>query len=166
VRWFRCFGSTEPWYRVYLGFDGATATGKTVAVKEIPIPNRDHGRRAAPEPRGVSRLAAAGDGARRDIVQIVMEFVASGSLAGLLRRAGTLREPVAAMYMRDMLCGLEYLHRSGICHGTSRAKTCSCRSRVDARSPPTARARCCVRVSRACRDDAQHLRRHAVLRGA
>jgi hypothetical protein len=31
------------------------------------------------------------------VVQMVMEFVASGSLAGLLRRAGTLREPVAAM---------------------------------------------------------------------
>jgi serine/threonine protein kinase len=43
-------------------------------------------------------------------VQIVMEFVASGS------RAGTLRESVAAMYMRDVLCGLEYLHRSGVCH--------------------------------------------------
>jgi hypothetical protein len=27
-----------------------------------------------------------------------MEFVASGSLACLLRRAGTLREPVVAMY--------------------------------------------------------------------
>jgi serine/threonine protein kinase len=49
-------------------------------------------------------------------LQIVMEFVASGSLTGFPHRAETLREPVAAMYMRDVLCGLEYLHRSGVRH--------------------------------------------------
>jgi hypothetical protein len=42
-----------------------------------------------------SRLTETAHGGT--VVQIVMEFVASGSLAGLLRHAGTLREPVAAI---------------------------------------------------------------------
>jgi serine/threonine protein kinase len=123
-----CLGSGA-FGSVYLGFDGAT--GKTVAVKEIPISPDEAGgglpmniineiaiMRDARHPNLVeyhgSRLTETAHGGT--VVQIVMEFVASGSLAGLLRRAGTLREPVAAMYMRDVLCGLEYLHRSGVCH--------------------------------------------------
>jgi serine/threonine protein kinase len=118
---------------VYLGFDGAT--GRTVAVKEIPIMvSSEHIGADAKLPENIRNEIAIMREARHPnlvayfgsrtsdsphhglVVQIVMEFVAGGSIAALLRRAGTFREAIAAMYTRDLLSGLSFLHSIGVCH--------------------------------------------------
>jgi serine/threonine protein kinase len=120
--------------------------------------NRDH--RDALHPNLVehhgSRLTETAHGGT--VVPMVMEFVASGSLAGLLRRAGTLREPVATVYVRDVLCVLEYLHRSGVCHRDINSENIlvspegRCDDRLRREQGPVSEYRGRV-------DDAQHLRR-------
>ncbi|RHW73787.1 protein kinase [Trypanosoma brucei equiperdum] len=58
-------------------------------------------------------------GARRSAVgvEIIMEYVNGGSLDGIIRRQGSLRENVVRSYARDLLEGLAYLHDTArICH--------------------------------------------------
>jgi mitogen-activated protein kinase kinase kinase len=49
-------------------------------------------------------------------VNILMEYVPGGSLKYLLTKLGRFEEPMAALYVYQVLEGLEYLHSQGIIH--------------------------------------------------
>jgi mitogen-activated protein kinase kinase kinase ANP1 len=49
-------------------------------------------------------------------VDIVMEYVSGGSLQKLIKRFGHFPEPMAALYIGQVLEGLRYLHGEGIIH--------------------------------------------------
>ncbi|KAL6911764.1 hypothetical protein ACP4OV_000569 [Aristida adscensionis] len=76
---------------------------------------------AAPDHPHVVRLHGVfpGDPASGDhqLVCLVLEHVANGSLADLLRRYGRLPEQAIAGVARCVLCGLRHLHRLGVVHG-------------------------------------------------
>lgn len=47
---------------------------------------------------------------------IILEYVDGGSLESLLTRIGTFSEALTAVYIRQVLKGLDYLHTNGIIH--------------------------------------------------
>jgi len=48
---------------------------------------------------------------------LVMEYLAGGDLHALLKRVGRLEEPLARIYLAEMVLGLQYLHETlGIVH--------------------------------------------------
>jgi Serine/threonine protein kinase len=49
-------------------------------------------------------------------VDIMMEYVSGGSLRHLLNKFGKFEEPMAALYIFQVLKGLMYLHQQGIIH--------------------------------------------------
>lgn len=51
-----------------------------------------------------------------DTLSILLEYVPGGSIRTMLDRFGPLGEPVVRAYSRQLLLGLEYLHRAGIAH--------------------------------------------------
>eukprot|EP00672_Neobodo_designis_P007611 CAMPEP_0174856220 /NCGR_PEP_ID=MMETSP1114-20130205/35353_1 /TAXON_ID=312471 /ORGANISM="Neobodo designis, Strain CCAP 1951/1" /LENGTH=414 /DNA_ID=CAMNT_0016091005 /DNA_START=24 /DNA_END=1264 /DNA_ORIENTATION=+ len=124
-----CLG-TGAFGAVYLGLD--TTTGAQVAVKEIALEHETESdslptrilneiaiMRSAKHPNVVKYIGARiGHSSRTGrVVQVVMELVAGGSLGALIRRVGALSENVAAMYIRDVVAGLIYLHDTlGIAH--------------------------------------------------
>lgn len=55
-------------------------------------------------------------GSDGDTLTIFMELAAGGSIASIIRRVGSLSEPVVRKYSRQMLVGVEFLHQLGILH--------------------------------------------------
>ena len=51
-----------------------------------------------------------------DSLNIVMEYIAAGSVARLINRYGRLPEPVVRVYARDTVRGLAYLHQNKVAH--------------------------------------------------
>ncbi len=51
-----------------------------------------------------------------DTLNIVLEFVENGSLSDIIKRFGTFSEPLAVMYISQVLSGLDYLHTQGVIH--------------------------------------------------
>ncbi len=49
-----------------------------------------------------------------DILYIFTDWVPGGSLASMLRKFGCLPEPVIAKYTRQILLGLDYLHKNKV----------------------------------------------------
>ena len=49
-------------------------------------------------------------------LSIFLEYVPGGSIRSLIDRFGALQEPLVRVYSRQLLLGLEYLHRNGIAH--------------------------------------------------
>jgi serine/threonine protein kinase len=54
--------------------------------------------------------------AQAQTLSVFLEYVPGGSIRQLVARFGRLEEPVIRAYTRQLLLGLEYLHRSGIAH--------------------------------------------------
>jgi hypothetical protein len=123
-----CLG-TGAFGAVYLGFD--SSRGSQVAVKEVPLMNEADDAlpqhilneisimRQASHPNVVRYIGARVAHSQRSgrVVQVVMEYIAGGSIGRLVRRVGALRESVAVMYVRDVIAGLAYLHDTlGIAH--------------------------------------------------
>eukprot|EP01035_Chromulina_nebulosa_P027649 gene27649-36393_t len=57
-------------------------------------------------------------------LSIFLEYVPGGSLKALIDKFGHLEEPVAKSYTRQLLIGLEYLHRNGIAHRDIKGANC------------------------------------------
>tara|TARA_B110000977_G_C10795567_1_gene384230 strand:- start:352 stop:591 length:240 start_codon:yes stop_codon:yes gene_type:complete len=51
-----------------------------------------------------------------DHFSIFLEYVPGGSIRDLVGRFGPLDETVVRVYTRQLLLGLEYLHRAGFAH--------------------------------------------------
>ncbi|GLT99759.1 hypothetical protein SLE2022_171770 [Rubroshorea leprosula] len=51
-----------------------------------------------------------------DSLNILLEFVPGGSISSLLGKFGSFPESVVRMYTKQLLLGLEYLHKNGIMH--------------------------------------------------
>mmetsp|Transcript_52602 Transcript_52602/g.132284 ORF Transcript_52602/g.132284 Transcript_52602/m.132284 type:complete len:857 (-) Transcript_52602:20-2590(-) len=47
---------------------------------------------------------------------VAFEYVEGGSLSAVVRKFGGVKEPLAASYIRQLLCALEYLHGQNIVH--------------------------------------------------
>jgi serine/threonine protein kinase len=47
---------------------------------------------------------------------IFMEYIENGSLYGILKDYGPIKENIAAMYTKQVLEGLRYLHSQGVVH--------------------------------------------------
>lgn len=101
-----------------------TATGETVAVKEIQLEDGD-GADVEAVRREVSVLAQCdapsivryrGSVLRGSALWIVMEHCAAGSVRQLLDRVGALSEAAALYVVGETLFALAYLHGQGIAH--------------------------------------------------
>jgi mitogen-activated protein kinase kinase kinase len=57
-------------------------------------------------------------------LSIFLEYVPGGSLKNLIEKFGSLEENVVRSYTRQLLLGLEYLHRNGIAHRDIKGANC------------------------------------------
>jgi len=57
-------------------------------------------------------------------LSVFLEYVPGGSLKSLVDKFGRLEEAVARSYTRQLLLGLEYLHRNGIAHRDVKGANC------------------------------------------
>jgi serine/threonine protein kinase len=57
-------------------------------------------------------------------LSIFLEYISGGSLKTLIDKFGRLEESVAQSYTRQLLLGLEYLHRHGIAHRDMKGANC------------------------------------------
>eukprot|EP01012_Entosiphon_sulcatum_P067171 TRINITY_DN96731_c0_g1_i1.p1 TRINITY_DN96731_c0_g1~~TRINITY_DN96731_c0_g1_i1.p1 ORF type:complete len:402 (+),score=64.65 TRINITY_DN96731_c0_g1_i1:39-1208(+) len=104
---------------VFLGLD--QVTGKPVALKiisvidgkctelqrEVEVLSR------LQHPNIVAYYGAESDG---EVAIVAMEYVAGGSLMGLLEQFTQLPLATIRVYLPGILCGLSYLHKNGIIH--------------------------------------------------
>lgn len=49
-------------------------------------------------------------------LNLVLEFIEGGSLAQVIEKFGVFPEPLAALYIQQVLSGLDYLHKNGVTH--------------------------------------------------
>jgi serine/threonine protein kinase len=57
-------------------------------------------------------------------LSIFLEYIPGGSIKALINKFGALEESVAQSYTRQLLLGLEYLHRHGIAHRDMKGANC------------------------------------------
>lgn len=57
-------------------------------------------------------------------LSIFLEYIPGGSLKSLIEKFGSLEENVVRSYTRQLLLGLEYLHRNGIAHRDIKGANC------------------------------------------
>jgi len=87
----------------------STADPVKVLLREIAIMKKlDH--------PNVLRLIEAMDDPDKDKLYLVVEYMSGGSVQDLIDSRGALPEEEARQYFRDLICGLDYLHHSGILH--------------------------------------------------
>lgn len=103
------------------------ATGQEVAVKQVPLP-RDAGK-VSDQIRSLESEVAVlrtlhhenivrylGTERTEEYLNIFLEFVPGGSIANKLQTWGPLREDTIRVYTKQILHGLDYLHRQKIMH--------------------------------------------------
>ena len=108
---------------VYKALD--TDSGDFVAVKRISkskVKGRAQQERVLAEGQLMKRLDHVNVTAFRDVVEtaghlhFILEYIDSGSLAGLISKYGILSEKLCTVYLKQVLLGLAYLHENGVCH--------------------------------------------------
>jgi mitogen-activated protein kinase kinase kinase len=114
---------------VYLGLN--PRTGELMAVKqvELPTPNNSKANRQKSmltalqreidllktlnHPHIVSYLGSLIDDTH---LNILLEYIPGGSVVGLLSEYGPFEEPMVRSFVRQILLGLDYLHKKAIIH--------------------------------------------------
>eukprot|EP01137_Pigoraptor_chileana_P011611 Opistho-2@62749 len=108
--------------KVYLGLN--LETGELMAVKKVPLTIEYSGELRAME-KEINLLSTLHHdnivhymGTARDdqCLNIFLEYVPGGSIASLVAKFGSFTEQVMAVYTRQILMGLAYLHSNGIVH--------------------------------------------------
>ena len=110
---------------VYLGLN--TDTGELMAVKQLNYSLDDMSRRELSSleneinilrsfrhPNIVRYIGT--ELTNTNFLCIFLEYIPGGSLKSLINKFGSLNENVVKSYSRQLLLGLEYLHRNGIAH--------------------------------------------------
>ena len=52
-----------------------------------------------------------------DYFYIFMEFMPGGSIASMIKQWGPLKELIIKKFVKQILSGLDYLHKQGVLHG-------------------------------------------------
>ncbi|KAJ8766274.1 hypothetical protein K2173_022333 [Erythroxylum novogranatense] len=114
--------------RVYMGMN--LDSGELLAVKQVLIAansaskekTQAHIRELEEEVKLLKNLSHPnivrylGTVREDDSLNILLEFVPGGSISSLLGKFGSFPESVIRMYTKQLLLGLEYLHKYGIMH--------------------------------------------------
>ncbi|KAG0463844.1 hypothetical protein HPP92_019913 [Vanilla planifolia] len=114
--------------QVYMGMN--LDSGELLAVKQVLIGTTNaskeraqaHVRELEEEVKLLKNLTHPnivrylGTAREEDTLNILLEFVPGGSISSLLGKFGSFPEPVIKMYTKQLLQGLEYLHKNGIIH--------------------------------------------------
>ncbi|KAH7276494.1 hypothetical protein KP509_39G009300 [Ceratopteris richardii] len=114
--------------RVYMGMN--LDSGELLAVKQVLITASNgakeraqaHVKELEEEVKLLRNLSHPnivrylGTAREDDALNIFLEFVPGGSIASLLGKFGSFPESVVRMYTRQLLQGLQYLHKNGIMH--------------------------------------------------
>ncbi|XP_030923637.1 mitogen-activated protein kinase kinase kinase NPK1 isoform X1 [Quercus lobata] len=114
--------------RVYMGMN--LDSGELLAVKQVSITTNSaskektqaHIRELEEEVKLLKNLSHPnivrylGTAREHDSLNILLEFVPGGSISSLLGKFGSFPESVIRMYTKQLLLGLEYLHKNGIMH--------------------------------------------------
>ncbi|GMH08410.1 hypothetical protein Nepgr_010250 [Nepenthes gracilis] len=114
--------------RVYMGMN--LDSGELLAVKQVSIAangasrekTQTHIRELEEEVKLLKNLSHPnivrylGTAREEEALNILLEFVPGGSISSLLGKFGSFPESVIRMYTKQLLLGLEYLHKNGIMH--------------------------------------------------
>ncbi|GAV84603.1 Pkinase domain-containing protein [Cephalotus follicularis] len=114
--------------RVYMGMN--LDSGELLAVKQVLIATNSaskektqaHIRELEEEVKLLKNLSHPnivrylGTAREDESLNILLEFVPGGSISSLLGKFGSFPESVIRMYTKQLLLGLEYLHKNGIMH--------------------------------------------------
>ncbi|XP_050220270.1 mitogen-activated protein kinase kinase kinase NPK1 [Mercurialis annua] len=114
--------------RVYMGMN--LDSGELLAVKQVLVAansaskekTQAHIRELEEEVKLLKNLSHPnivrylGTAREDDSLNILLEFVPGGSISSLLGKFGSFPESVIRMYTKQLLLGLEYLHKNGIMH--------------------------------------------------
>ncbi|KHG29358.1 Mitogen-activated protein kinase kinase kinase 3 [Gossypium arboreum] len=113
--------------RVYMGMN--LDSGELLAVKQVLIAanaskekTQAHIRELEEEVKLLQNLSHPnivrylGTAREDDSLNILLEFVPGGSISSLLGKFGSFPESVIRMYTKQLLLGLEYLHKNRIVH--------------------------------------------------
>ncbi|RXN00180.1 DNA annealing helicase and endonuclease ZRANB3 [Acipenser ruthenus] len=115
---------------------GLTSQGQLIAVKQVALDSSDQ----ATAEKEYQRLQEEVDLLKTldhsnivgflgtclevNIMSIFMEFVPGGSVASIINRFGPLPEKVFAIYTKQILEGIEYLHNSRVIHRDLKREQC------------------------------------------
>lgn len=114
--------------RVYMGMN--LDSGELLAIKQVLITTNSnsnektqaHIRELEEEVKLLKNLSHPnivrylGTVREEESLNILLEFVPGGSISSLLGKFGSFPEAVIRMYTKQLLLGLEYLHKNGIMH--------------------------------------------------
>ncbi|CAI9285286.1 unnamed protein product [Lactuca saligna] len=114
--------------RVYMGMN--LDSGELLAVKQVSVvvntaskdKTQAHIRELEEEVKLLKNLSHPnivrylGTAREEESLNIFLEFVPGGSISSLLGKFGSFPESVIRMYTKQLLLGLEYLHKNGIMH--------------------------------------------------
>ncbi|XP_073276744.1 mitogen-activated protein kinase kinase kinase NPK1-like isoform X2 [Primulina huaijiensis] len=113
--------------RVYMGMN--IASGELLAVKEVAIGTNNASKKTQEYIRELEKeidllknlshpniVRYLGTAREEDSLNILLEFVPGGSISSLLGKFGSFPESVIRMYTKQLLLGLEYLHKNKIMH--------------------------------------------------
>ncbi|XP_059649988.1 mitogen-activated protein kinase kinase kinase NPK1 isoform X2 [Cornus florida] len=114
--------------RVYMGMN--LDSGELLAVKQVSIAansaskekTQAHIKELEEEVKLLKNLSHPnivrylGTAREEESLNILLEFVPGGSISSLLGKFGSFPESVIRMYTKQLLLGLEYLHKYGIMH--------------------------------------------------